>query len=64
MMTNVSTTPPDLLKKESENAEYPTVLLVFKRVDLDPRAMGVTLTRLEATNLAVQLRAYLEEDGL
>lgn len=35
MMTNVSTTPPDLLKKESENAEYPTVLLVFKRVDLD-----------------------------
>lgn len=64
MMTNVSTTPPDLLKPESPNAEYPTVLLVFKRTDLDPRAMGVTLTRLEATNLAVQLRAYLEEDGL
>lgn len=38
--------------------------MVFQRVDLDPRAMGVTLTRLEATNLAVQLRAYLEEDGL
>lgn len=64
MMTNVSTTPPELLKKESPYAEYPTVLVVFQRVDLDPRAMGVTLTRLEATNLAVQLRAYLEEDGL
>lgn len=61
MITEVATTPPQVLTANPGAKADATVIVMFARSMKQGDAMGVTLTRSEAGLLAMQLCEYLEE---